>query len=58
MLDVWRIKKTREIVQPMGKHDNNYTLVLFQHKTRTNAGKYGHIGIVRNDNLIKDRENA
>lgn len=59
MLDVWRIKKTREIVYPMGKADgNNHTLVLFQHKRQTKAGNYGNIRTVRNDNLIKDRENG
>lgn len=58
MLDVWRVKKTREIVYPMGKHDNNYTLCLFRHKTKTNAGNYGDLRAVRNDNLVKDRENG
>ena len=58
MLDVWRVKKTREIVYPMGKQDNNYTLCLFRHKTQTRAGNYGNVRAVRTDNLIKDRENG
>lgn len=58
MLDIWRIKKTNEIVYPMGKQDNNYTLCLFKHETKTRRGNHGDIRAVRNDNLIKDRENG
>jgi len=58
MLDVWRVKKTREIVYPMGKQDNNYTLCLFRHKNQTKSGNYGNVRAVRTDNLIKDRENG
>ena len=58
MLDVWRVKKTREIVYPMGKQDSNYTLCLFRHKNQTKAGNYGNVRAVRTDNLIKDRENG
>lgn len=58
MLDVWRIKKTKEIVYPVGKQDNNYTLCLFRHKVKSKSGNYGNIRPVRNDNLVKDRENG
>ena len=58
MLDVWRIKKTKEIVYPMGKQDNNYTLCLFRHANKTLKGNYGNVRAVRNDNLIKDREDG
>jgi len=58
MLDVYRIKKTREIVYPMGKADNNHTLVLFRHKKQTHKGDWGNISPVRNENLVKDREDG
>lgn len=55
MIDVTRIKKTKEIVWPMGKADSNHTLCLFKLKNPKN-GKRGVIQSVRNDNLIKDKE--
>jgi hypothetical protein len=58
MLDVWRVKKTGEIVYPLGKHDSNYTLCLFKNKNQTKAGNYGNVRAVRTNNLIKDRENG
>jgi len=58
MLDVHRIKKTKEIVYPVGKADNNHTLVLFRHKNQTKAGNWGHIQTVRDENIVKDRENG
>ena len=58
MLDVYRIKKTREIVYPLGKADNNHTLVLFRNKTKSNKGNWGNIRSVRDENIIKDRENG
>lgn len=56
MLDVHRIKKTKQIVYPMGKHDNNYTLCLFPFAKPTSKGKLGAVQIVRNENIVKDRE--
>jgi hypothetical protein len=58
MLDVWRVKKTKEIVYPMGKQDNNYTLCLFRHANKTLKGNYGDVRAVRTDNLMKDREDG
>lgn len=58
MLDVHRIKKTGQIIYPLGKHDNNYTLCLFPFKRETVNGKRAAIQIVRNENIVKDRENG
>ena len=58
MLDVYRVKKTKEIVFPMGKTDENHTLCLFKLPRISKAGNYGVLQPVRNDNLVKDRENG
>ena len=58
MLDVHRIKKSKQIVYQLGKADNNHTLVLFPLKNKTKKGNYGAIQSVRNDNIIKDREDG
>jgi hypothetical protein len=58
MLDVHRIKKTKQIVYPLGKADNNHTLVLFPLGFKSNAGNYGDIRKVRDENIVKDRENG
>jgi len=58
MLDVYRIKKTKQIVYPVGKEGNNHTLVLFPLNRRSNKGNWGTIQAVRNENIIKDRENG
>ena len=58
MLDVWRVKKTKEIVYPMGKQDSNWTLCLFRYPKQSLKGDYGNIRPVRNDNLMKDREDG
>jgi len=58
MLDVYRIKKTREIVYPLGKADKQHTLVLFRNKQKSNKGNWGDIRKVRDENIIKDRENG
>ena len=58
MLDVHRIKKTREIVYPLGKADNNHTLVLFRNETKSKKGNWGSIRKVRDENIVKDRENG
>jgi len=58
MLDVWRVKKTNQIVYPMGsvKDSNGYTLCLFPFTSKTNNGYRGVVQSVKNDNLKKDRE--
>jgi hypothetical protein len=56
MLEVTRVKKTRQIVYPMGKADSNHTLCLFPFKKKTKKGNWGVTQSVRNDNLITDRE--
>ena len=57
MLDVWRIKKTKEIVHPIGAAPKNgYILCLFPFKERSRRGKYGDLRSVKNENLVKDRE--
>jgi hypothetical protein len=56
MLDVWRVKKTKQIVYPIGTIDGKHTLCLFPFKTVSKNGKNGVVQPVRNDNLVKDRE--
>jgi hypothetical protein len=58
MLDVHRIKKSKQIVYPLGKYDNNYTLCLIPLKQKTRRNLRGHVQIVRNDNIIKDGEDG
>jgi hypothetical protein len=58
MLDIHRIKKSKQIVYPLGKHDNNYTLCLIPLPEKTRRGRRGHVQIIRNDNIIKDREDG
>lgn len=58
MIDkITRIKKTGEIVKPLGKADSNHTYCLFTHKSPTKKGKKGDVRAVRNDNLIIEGEN-
>lgn len=56
MLEVTRLKKTRQIVYPLGKVSSNYTLCLFPFKERSKAGNLGVSQIVLNANLIQDRD--
>ena len=56
MIDITRVKKTRQIVWPMGKAGNNHTLCLFPFGRTAKNSQRGHIQPVRNDNLIKDKE--
>jgi hypothetical protein len=56
MLEVTRVKKTRQIVYPMGKAGFNHTLCLFPFKKKTKKGMWGVTQSVRNDNLVTDRE--
>jgi len=57
MLDVWRVKKTGQIVHPiMSAEKNGYTLCLFPFKRKSIDGNYGSIQSVKNENLVKDRE--
>jgi len=58
MLEVHRIKKTKEIVFPIGKADNNHTLCLFKLKKKSHKGNYGVIKSIRDENIVKDRENG
>lgn len=57
MLEVTRIKKTRQIVFPVGTSDRSgYTEVLFPFGRISKKGNRGVVQNVKNDNLIKDRE--
>lgn len=56
MLDIVRVKKTGQIVYPIGSQDANYTLCLFPFKRPSHKGNWGVVQPVKNDNLKKDRE--
>lgn len=57
MLDIWRIKKTNQIVYPISaKEGSNHTYCLFPYKEQSKKGNMGVIQPVRNENLRKDRE--
>lgn len=57
MLEVTRIKKTRQIVYPVGTSDRSgYTEVLFPFGFISNKGNRGIVQSVKNSNLVKDRE--
>ena len=56
MIDVLRVKKTRQIVYEMGAAGQNHTLCLFPYDFVTRKGNQGVIQPVRNDNLVKDKE--
>jgi len=57
MLDVWRIKKTKQIVYPVGAAvKGGYTDVILPFDGVTRAGNRATILTVKNDNLMKDRE--
>ena len=56
MNDVTRIKKTKQIVYPISAKDNQYTWVLFPLGFLTKKGNMADVRIVRNDNLIRDKE--
>lgn len=56
MLSVTRIKKTKQIVFPVGKADANHTLVLFPYNRTSKKGHRGCVQSVRNDNLVSDKE--
>lgn len=56
MLEIWRIKKTNEIVYPLsdnGKH----TLCIFPLKHKSRKGNYADQRMVNNNNLVKDNDN-
>lgn len=55
-MDVTRIKKTKQIVYPLGAKDTQYTWVLFPLGHTSKKGNRADLRIVRNDNLIKDKE--
>ena len=56
MLEVTRIKKTGQIVHPIGPQGSGYTLCLFPRDSKTRAGNMGVVQTVKNENLTKDRE--
>lgn len=56
MLDVCRIKKTKQIVYPIGLNGPNYTLCLFPFSHVSKKNKRGVIQAVRNSNIVRDRE--
>lgn len=57
MLDTYRVKKTKQIVYPMSQGGKgSHTLCLFPFDFTSKKGARGVIQPVRNENLIKDRE--
>lgn len=55
MLKVWRIKKTKQIVYPIGESPNKeYTLCLFPFGRESRRGHRGAVQSVRKDNLYED----
>jgi hypothetical protein len=57
MLDkVTRVKKTREIVIPIGKADSMHTWCLFSFGEKSKKGNLANVRSVRNDNLKTDGE--
>lgn len=58
MLDVWRVKKTKQIVYPIGAVADNsrYVLCLFPYKEKSKKGLLGVVQPVKTENLMKDRE--
>jgi len=57
MLDTWRMKKTNEIVHPIGPADKaGYTMVLFNLGHRSRKGKLGDLRVVKSDNLRQDKD--
>lgn len=53
---VTRIKKTGEIVYPVGQADSMHTYCLFKHPRRTKKGNLADIRPVKNDHLTRDGE--
>jgi hypothetical protein len=59
MLDVWRMKKTKQIVHPVGAGPKGgYTYVLFPYNKKTKKGNRAALRIVKDENLLRDRENG
>lgn len=56
MLEVTRLKSTKEIVQPITSVSPGYTLCLFTFDKISKNGNRGHIQPVRNDKLQTDRK--
>jgi len=57
MLETFRVKKTKQIVYPIGPvGKGGHTLCLFPLGFTTRAGNRSVIQPVRNENLVKDRE--
>lgn len=54
METVTRIKKTGEIVRPIGSADSMHTYCLFS--TPNARNRNGVVQTVRNDNLIEDKD--
>ena len=57
MLDVWRVKKTNQIVYPISSSEGSkHTMCLFPFAKESKSGMRGVVQPVRNENLKKDRE--
>ena len=56
MLTVTRIKGTNKIVYPLGASGSNHTWCIFPIDGQTRKGNRGHVQSVKNDKLVKDRE--
>lgn len=57
MLEVYRNKKTKQIIHPIGKAETaNHTMCLFPYGRQAKNGSRGVIQPVRNENIVKDRE--
>lgn len=59
MLDIWRLKKTKEIVYPISQGDKpGYINCLFTLDTKSKKGNLGDIRPVKESNISKDRESV
>jgi hypothetical protein len=59
MLDIWRVKKTKEIVYPIsqaGKPGYINCLFTFDHKSK--KGNLADVRPVKESNISKDRESV
>jgi hypothetical protein len=57
MLETWRMKKTGEIVHPIGPADKaGYTYVLFNLGHTSRKGNRGDLRAVKSDNLRQDKD--
>jgi hypothetical protein len=55
MASVTRNKKTRQIVQVVGRVDSQRSLVLIPLDKPTRKGNWGIVQVMRDENLVEDK---